>query len=163
MDSEGKLWLQWFKNWLGEAHLNYSPFLFSESSKIKSLYNASPKKWFFDSYSFFFWQLVNHNDVMSPPPPKCKQKDYCHTFFNILCYQLRRWAVYFSYMSMCPTSKEQQKYPFLTNFDYGLVYLNISYRKTNVIFRIICLSSCSKKRKLLGKNSLWLFNFKDEK
>ena len=68
-----------------------------------------------------------------------------------------------SYMSMCPTSKEQQKYPFLTNFDYGLVYLNISYRKTNVIFRIICLSSCSKKRKLLGKNSLWLFNFKDEK
>ena len=41
----------------------------------------------FDSYSFFFWQLVNHNDVMSPPPPKCKQKQYCHTFFNILWFK----------------------------------------------------------------------------
>ena len=42
------------------------------------------KQLFFDSSIFFVWQLVTHNNVIAPPPPNCKQIQYCHTFFNIL-------------------------------------------------------------------------------
>ena len=69
----------------------------------------------FDSYSFFFWQLVNHNDVTSPPPPKCKQKGYCHTFFNILWFEPRTSGV----------GRDQFLDKFVKTFDFKILIQSI--------------------------------------
>ena len=78
-------YLQLHKNLLCKHTLYFYIFFISRVLKNKiTILHQLMKMQNFDSYSFFFWQLVNHNYVMSTPPPKCKQIQYCHTFFNIL-------------------------------------------------------------------------------
>ena len=61
------LWISWTKSW---GH------------------HSLQKNNIFDSFPLLIWQLEAHNDVMPPPPPKYKQMQYCHTFFNILWIKL---------------------------------------------------------------------------
>ena len=63
------LWISWTKSW---GH------------------HSLQKNNIFDSFPLLIWQLEAHNDVMPPPPPKYKQMQYCHTFFNILWLHGRR-------------------------------------------------------------------------